>query len=184
MFSSSWLSTLTLLTSTTTLVQGLKYTVSEAAYNLNANTTATNPLDYWIEERTNHTYQSSPKNWRFPFYTLLLDRFVNGDATNDNANNTLFEQDMTSTQIRFGGDLQGLVDSLDYIAGMGVKVILLCYLEKLWEGNVRDSDKAAKTIGHLPCWISIRQSALGCGFIFGKSRLSYMFFSGFRGLFD
>lgn len=121
MFALVWLSAVTLF-STTTFVHGLKYTLSEVDYNLNANKEATDPRDYWIEERTNHTYTASPENWRFPFYTVFLDRFVNGDPDNDNANKTLFETDMMSTQIRNGGDLQGLVDSLDYIAGMGIKV--------------------------------------------------------------
>lgn len=121
MFSLAWLSAIALFSSSTTFVHGLKYTLSEVDYNLNVNKTATNPLDYSVEERANYT--ASPDNWRFPFYTVFLDRFVNGDPTNDNANETLFETDMRTTQIRNGGDLQGLVDSLDYIAGMGVKVI-------------------------------------------------------------
>lgn len=121
MFSLAWLSAIALFSSSNTFVHGLKYTLSEVDYNLNVNKTATNPLDYSVEERTNYT--ASPDNWRFPFYTVFLDRFVNGDPTNDNANETLFETDMRSTQIRNGGDLQGLVDSLDYIAGMGIKVI-------------------------------------------------------------
>lgn len=124
-FSLPWLSAITLLSASTTFVHGLKYTLSEVDYNLNANTTATNPADYWIEERTGHDYHPSPSNWRFPFYTVFLDRFVNGDPTNDNANETVFEMDMMSTQIRNGGDLQGVIDSLDYIAGMGTKVRLL-----------------------------------------------------------
>ncbi|KUI52906.1 Cell wall alpha-1,3-glucan synthase mok13 [Cytospora mali] len=124
MFALVWLSAIALFSSNT-FVHGLKYTLSEVDYNLNANKTATNPADYWIEERTNFTYTKSPDNWRFPFYTVFLDRFVNGDPTNDNANKTLFETDMMSTQIRNGGDLQGLVDSLDYIAGMGIKGIYI-----------------------------------------------------------
>lgn len=121
MFSFSWLPAISLLCSTT-FVHGLKYDASEEEFNLNANTTATDPLDYWITERTGHNYHKSPDNWRFPFYTVFMDRYVNGDPTNDNLNGTVFETDMMSTQIRNGGDLQGLVDSLDYIAGMGVKV--------------------------------------------------------------
>lgn len=124
MFSFPWLTAISLFSASTTFVHGLKYTLSEVDYNLNANTTATNPTDYWIEER-DHTYHESPTNWRFPFYTVFLDRFVNGDPTNDNANETLFETDMMSTQIRNGGDLQGVIDSLDYIAGMGIKVRVL-----------------------------------------------------------
>lgn len=122
MFVLVWLSAIAIFSPTTTFVHGLKYTLSEVDYNLNANKTATNPADYWIEERTNHSYYPSPDNWRFPFYTVFLDRFVNGDPENDNANKTLFETDMMSTQIRNGGDLEGLVASLDYIAGMGIKV--------------------------------------------------------------
>lgn len=122
MFSLSRLSALSLYCSTATFVHALQYTLSETEYNLNANTTATNPLDYWVKERTGHEYHPSPDNWRMPFYTVFTDRFVNGDPTNDNANETVYEQDIMSTQIRNGGDLQGLVDSLDYIAGMGIKV--------------------------------------------------------------
>jgi alpha-1,3-glucan synthase len=103
------------------LVTSLRYTPELAKWNLNTNQDAIHPLDYsgtW----ENHTYNKSPTNWRFPVYTLFLDRWVNGDPTNDNANGTLFEQDITSTQFRHGGDIQGLIDSLDYIQGFGIKV--------------------------------------------------------------
>ena len=90
-------------------------------YNLNTNQQAIHPLEY-SGEWADHEYTASPKNWRFPFYTLFLDRFVNGDPSNDNINGTLFEHDLTSNQMRNGGDLQGLIDSLDYLAGMGIKV--------------------------------------------------------------
>lgn len=53
----------------------------------------------------------------------MLDRFVNGDPTNDNINGTAWEHDLTGTQLRHGGDVQGLMDTLDYVAGMGIKAI-------------------------------------------------------------
>lgn len=90
-------------------------------YNLNTNKDAQHPLEY-SGEWTGHEYTPSPKNWRIPFYSLFLDRFVNGDPTNDNINGTLFEHDITSTQMRNGGDLDGLIDSLDYLHGMGIRV--------------------------------------------------------------
>ena len=90
-------------------------------YNLNTNKEAQHPLEY-SGQWEGHTYHPSPNNWRFPFYTLFLDRFVNGDPTNDNINGTVFEHDLTSNQIRNGGDLQGFIDSLDYLQGMGIKV--------------------------------------------------------------
>lgn len=104
-----------------TLVNGLRYDPLFDKYNLNKNQTAINPLDYW-GERDSPNYTPSPDNWRFPVYTLFLDRYANGDPTNDNANGTIFEHDPGSNQMRHGGDLQGLVDSLDYIQGTGVKV--------------------------------------------------------------
>ncbi|PYH55725.1 alpha-1,3-glucan synthase [Aspergillus niger CBS 101883] len=102
------------------------YNASLADYNLNQNKTATNPADYW-GQWPNHTgdYFPSPDNWRFPFYTLMLDRFVNGDPTNDNYNNSVWEHDIWSTQMRHGGDVAGLVDTLDYLQGMGIKGIYL-----------------------------------------------------------
>ncbi|EFQ35820.1 alpha amylase [Colletotrichum graminicola M1.001] len=115
---------ITLLTASSTVVSGLKYTASEAEYNLNQNRLATNPHEY-SGKRENHTFAKSPENWRFPYYTLFIDRFVNGDPENDNANGTLFEQDPLSNQLRHGGDVAGLVDTLDYIQGMGVKAIYI-----------------------------------------------------------
>lgn len=103
------------------LVIGWPYDDALTEYNLNENQTATNPAEYW-GEWPNHTYHPSPENWRFPIYSLFLDRFVNGDPTNDNINGTLFEHDLDSNQMRHGGDIAGLVDTLDYLQGMGIKV--------------------------------------------------------------
>ncbi len=101
--------------------QALRYDPAQVGFNLNENTTAVSPVDYW-GSWPNHTYHPSPSNWRFPFYTVFLDRYVNGDPNNDNANGTQFEVDHTANQLRHGGDIQGFVDSLDYIQGMGIKV--------------------------------------------------------------
>ncbi|KAJ5894933.1 hypothetical protein N7495_006624 [Penicillium taxi] len=93
-------------------------------YNLNENKTATNPADYY-GYWTGHDFHPSPENWRVPFYTLFLDRFVNGDPTNDNINDTYFEHDLNSNQMRHGGDVAGLLDTLDYLQGMGIKALYI-----------------------------------------------------------
>ncbi|KAL4883883.1 hypothetical protein BJY04DRAFT_226211 [Aspergillus karnatakaensis] len=98
------------------------YDESLAKYNLNENKTAEGPIDYW-GAWPDHEYHPSPDNWRLPTYTIFLDRIANGDPSNDNINGTTFEQVLTSNQMRHGGDLEGLLDSLDYIQGMGFKVI-------------------------------------------------------------
>ena len=105
------------------LLKALKFDSREVDYNLNQNQQAQSVLEY-SGEWQNHSFHESPSNWRFPFYTLFLDRFVNGDPQNDNANGTLFEHDPLSNQFRHGGDLAGLTDTLDYIQGMGIKVCI------------------------------------------------------------
>jgi len=102
----------------------LQFDQQYLSYNLNQNQTATDVADYsgtW----ENHVYFPSPENWRIPFYTLFLDKFVNGDPTNDDINGTAFEHDIMQTQLRHGGDLRGLIDSLDYIQGMGIEAIYI-----------------------------------------------------------
>jgi alpha-1,3-glucan synthase len=106
-----------------TLVSGLRFDASEADWNLNQERLAETPLEYnGTRAKDLRDYTQPPKNWRVPFYSLFLDRFVNGDPENDDKNGTVYETDMMSTQLRFGGDLDGLLDTLDYIEGMGIKV--------------------------------------------------------------
>jgi len=100
--------------------QALRYAPEHVGYNLNENETALEPRDYngvW----SNHTFHPSPSNWRFPFYVLTIDRFIDGDPTNNEANGTVFEHDWMSNQFRFGGDAAGVLDNLDYIQGLGAK---------------------------------------------------------------
>lgn len=114
-------SALLILSFLSTLVLSWPYDESLSDYNFNENKSATEPIDYW-GEWPNHKYHPSPDNWRFPVYTIFLDRISNGDPTNDDINGTAFEHVIDSNQMRHGGDLEGLLDTLDYIQGMGFKV--------------------------------------------------------------
>ena len=122
---SAWL---LLSASFASLTQGYRFDERYVEWNLNQKEGATDPLDYW-GEWAGHDFTPSPNSWRFPFYTIFLDRFVNGDPVNDDVNGTAFEHDLNSNQMRHGGDLQGLVDTLDYLHGMGVKVCQPCRRE-------------------------------------------------------
>lgn len=124
-------------------VNSAPYDPREVDWNLNTNQQAVNPLDY-SGEWEGHVYTPSPENWRFPFYTLILDRFVNGDPTNDDINGTMFEHDVTSNQLRYGGDLSGLVESLDYLQGMGIKVS--CSVRFLENKKIADRRERACTL--------------------------------------
>lgn len=115
----------------------LRFDSSQANWNLNQNESASDPLDYW-GEWSGHQYTPSPDNWRVPFYTLALDRYANGDPSNDEANGTHFEHDWMANQFRYGGDARGLIDNLDYIHGMGIRAIYLIgspFINQPWSAD-------------------------------------------------
>jgi alpha-1,3-glucan synthase len=106
-------------------------------YNLNMNKDATDPTQYTTLKMS--TYTPSPPNWRaIPFYTLLPDKFADGDPSNNDYFGTLYEADWRETQLRFGGDVKGMEARLDYLAGMGVRGIFMSgtlFLNQLWQAD-------------------------------------------------
>ncbi|KAL4253159.1 glycosyltransferase group 1 family protein [Abortiporus biennis] len=106
-------------------------------YNLNTNQNAQDPTQYSATRRSK--YNPSPDNWRaLPFYTILLDKFADGDPSNNDYFGTMFEYDWRETQLRYGGDLKGLTQRLDYLQGMGIKAIFISgtpFLNMLWQAD-------------------------------------------------
>lgn len=123
------------------LVSASPYREDLIDYNLNVNKDATDPTQY-TTTRQNTTYTPSPANWRsLPVYTILLDKFADGDPSNNDYFGTMYENDWRETQLRFGGDLKGLVARLDYLQGMGIKVIFISgtpFLNMLWQADSKD----------------------------------------------
>lgn len=122
----SWSHVIAVLTALP-LISGLRWHPEHVGYNLNENQTAVHPRDYWGAWE-NHTYHPSPKSWRFPFYCVTIDRYIDGDPTNNEADGTVFEHHWLTNQFRFGGDTKGLQADLDYIQGLGIKVIFCAIL--------------------------------------------------------
>ena len=56
-------------------------------------------------------------------YLIMPDRFRNADPSNDNTPNTAEKADYKAFFGRHGGDLQGIGEQLDYIAGLGMTAI-------------------------------------------------------------
>jgi hypothetical protein len=139
-----------LLLSFAVLSSSYRYDPAYLQYNVNENKTATDPISYW-GQWDKSSFHPSPESWRFPFYTLFLDRFVNGDPSNDNINGTSFEHDLNSNQMRHGGDLEGLVDTLDYLQGFGIKVS--CRHTSVWVAVVTNWLRVFTLLG-LPSSIS------------------------------
>ena len=66
-------------------------------------------------------------------YLVMPDRFSNGDPGNDSITEMLEGADRLNPNGRHGGDLKGIGDKLDYIAGLGVTAI---WLNPVLENNM------------------------------------------------
>jgi len=56
-------------------------------------------------------------------YLLMPDRFANGNSTNDSTDDTVENADRNNSGGRHGGDIQGVIDNLDYIHELGATSI-------------------------------------------------------------
>jgi neopullulanase len=68
-------------------------------------------------------------------YQLMPDRFANGDTHNDSVPGLADKLDRKLGHGRHGGDIQGIIDHLDYIAGMG--------FTQLWPTPLVENDMPA-----------------------------------------
>jgi alpha-1,3-glucan synthase len=120
------------------LVAAAPYADEYADYNLNTNKNAQTPLDY-STTRPSGKWTPSPQNWRqIPFYTILPDKWANGDPSNDDYFGTMFESDWRETQLRVGGDVAGMAARLDYLQGMGIRGVFMSgtlFLNMLWQAD-------------------------------------------------
>jgi glycosidase len=73
------------------------------------------------------------------FYHIFLDRFANGDPSNDNGEASgLYSGGYQPDVLHFyhGGDLQGVIDKLDYLEGLGVTAL---WLSPIYKGVATES---------------------------------------------
>jgi alpha-1,3-glucan synthase len=130
--------TLYSLLSLSSLIVASPYREDLVGYNLNVNQNASSAVEYQTT-RANTTYTPSPVNWRaLPVYTVLLDKFADGDPSNNDYFGTMFEYDYRETQLRNGGDIAGLINRLDYLYSMGIRTIFVSgtiFLNMIWEAD-------------------------------------------------
>ncbi|MBW6499433.1 MAG: glycoside hydrolase family 13 protein [Bacteroidales bacterium] len=65
-------------------------------------------------------------------YLLMPDRFANGDLTNDDMPGMLEKADRSNPDGRHGGDIQGIINHLDYISDLGFTAL---WINPLLENN-------------------------------------------------
>ena len=67
-------------------------------------------------------------------YLITPDRFANGNRDNDNVEGYADKLNRTDPDGRHGGDIQGVIDHLDYISGMGFTAL---WLNPVLENNMK-----------------------------------------------
>lgn len=78
-------------------------------------------------------------------YLITPDRFANGDMSNDRTEDRFNEFDTRDPSKRHGGDLQGIVDRLDYLKNLGITAL---WLNPVLQNNGKLSYHGYKTTNH------------------------------------
>ena len=79
--------------------------------------------DYTIAERRNGSRDRKSFDASDLVYLIMSDRFVDGDESNNNTKDTREKANKNDVNGRFGGDIQGIINSLDHIAKLGCTAI-------------------------------------------------------------
>ena len=78
---------------------------------------------YQLEARREGSAQRTSFTTADMVYLIMPDRFANGDPSNDSTPDTEEKADRNAFFGRHGGDLQGMIEHLDYIADLGATTI-------------------------------------------------------------
>jgi len=89
-----------------------------------------------LKERRKNSAQRIGFNNSDAIYLITPDRFANAIPENDEVNKLLESKNRNEAYGRHGGDLQGIIDHLDYIQKMGFTAI---WLNPVLENNVKRS---------------------------------------------
>jgi len=76
-------------------------------------------IDYAMADRNRHSVAQTSYSAKDVIYLITPDRFSNGDSSNDTLENLIEKSDRSFKGGRHGGDIQGMINHLPYIAEMG-----------------------------------------------------------------
>ncbi len=79
--------------------------------------------DYVIAERREGSRERKSFDASDVVYLIMSDRFVDGDESNNSTANTREKADKSNVNGRFGGDIQGIINSFDHIQKLGCTAI-------------------------------------------------------------
>lgn len=78
---------------------------------------------YEFKERNLNSANRQGFNSSDVFYLIMPDRFANGNPGNDNTKDTSEKANRQDPNGRHGGDIEGIIQNLDYLQGLGVTTI-------------------------------------------------------------
>jgi neopullulanase len=79
--------------------------------------------DFELLERSSETNRNRGFDSSDVIYLLMPDRFANGNASNDEVPGMLEGVNRQNPNARHGGDLQGVIDNLEYIKDLGMTAV-------------------------------------------------------------
>jgi glycosidase len=80
-------------------------------------------FEYTLYSREKGSAQRTSFGPQDVIYLLMPDRFANGDYSNDSVEEAIEKCDRSLPEGRHGGDIQGIINHLDYITELGVTAI-------------------------------------------------------------
>ena len=80
-------------------------------------------MDYELKERQPDSKQRKGFDSSDAIYLVMPDRFANGDPSNDSTDDTAEKANRELKGGRHGGDIQGIIDHLDYVEDLGTTAI-------------------------------------------------------------
>ena len=80
-------------------------------------------INYELKKRIKNSSDRKGYDSSDFIYLIMPDRFANGDPSNDSHPDLFDKHDRSEPYGRHGGDLQGIIDNLDYIEELGVTAI-------------------------------------------------------------
>jgi hypothetical protein len=80
-------------------------------------------VKYELKERREGSAERESFGSQDAVYLLMPDRFANGNPENDNVEGYIQKVDNTNLHQRQGGDIEGIIQHLDYIADLGMTAL-------------------------------------------------------------
>ncbi|SHF92834.1 Glycosidase [Flavobacterium micromati] len=100
-----------------------KGAVGDFVFTFKNNSKETFTQKYSLKKRRANSAQRKSFDSSDMMYLLMPDRFANGSRNNDSENNTKEKYNRDLPGGRHGGDIEGIIKNLDYIAALGATAI-------------------------------------------------------------